>query len=97
MFKVSEWILSFPTNTSEVERSIWRYNAILAKDRQSLKEDNIRSLNFVQFNDKYFSKIKQPVVFNENEVMEIEYQEIQDSSIDQELDLSGIDPIENNE
>ena len=29
--------------------------------------------------------------------MEIEYQEIQESSIDQDLDLSGIDPIEDNE
>ena len=69
----------------------------MAKDQQSLKEENIRSLNFFQFNDKYFSKIKQPVVLNENEVMEIEHQEIQDSSIDQDLDLSGIDPIEDNE
>ena len=62
--------------TADVPKEECDLPAILSKDRQSLKEDNIRSLNLVQFNDKHFSNIKPSVVFNENEVMEIEYQEI---------------------
>ena len=47
-------MLAFPTNTAEVERSISRYNNILTKDRNRLKEENIKALNFVQFNNRAF-------------------------------------------
>ena len=47
-------MLAFPTNTAEVKRSISRYNNILTKDRNRLKEENIKALNFVQFNNRAF-------------------------------------------
>lgn len=95
LYKLAAWVLSFPTNTAEVERSIWRYNAILAKDRQSLKEENLKSLNFVQFNEKYFSKKKKSVSLTENDVLELDNEEeLTDSDIDQIVDMDGIEPLE---
>ena len=55
--KIASWLLAYPTNTAEVERSISRYNNILSNDRNCLSEENVKALNFVQFNDLAFMKL----------------------------------------
>ena len=52
LYELSKWILAFPTNTAEVERSFSSYNNILTKNRNKLAEESIAALNFIHFNNK---------------------------------------------
>ena len=54
LYELSKWILAFPTNTAEVERSFSSYNNILTKNRNKLTEESIAALNFIHFNKKRF-------------------------------------------
>ena len=54
LYELSKWILAFPTNTAEVERSFPSYNNILTKNRKKLAEESIAALNFIHFNNKRF-------------------------------------------
>jgi len=54
LYELSKWILAFPSNTAEVERSFSSYNNILTKNRNKLTEESIAALNFIHFNNKRF-------------------------------------------
>ena len=70
LFSLASWVLAFPTNTAEVERSISRYNNILTKDRNRLKEENIKALNFVQFNNRAFLRPPKNILNSSEENLE---------------------------
>jgi hypothetical protein len=59
LFSIAEWLLYFPNNSADCERSISIYNKILTDDRNRLTEDAIVHLNFIYFNKKNFSKALQ--------------------------------------
>ena len=54
LYELSKWILAFPTNTAEVERSFSSYNKVLTKNRNKLTEESVAALNFIHFNNKRF-------------------------------------------
>ena len=56
LFNIAKWLLCFPINTAEFKRSISHYNNILTKYRNSLTENNLKALNFIQFNSAILSK-----------------------------------------
>ncbi|CAF0815763.1 unnamed protein product [Brachionus calyciflorus] len=56
LFELAEWVLYYPTNSADCERSISIYNNILNDSRNRLLKETLTHLNFIMFNGKRISK-----------------------------------------
>ncbi|CAF0815749.1 unnamed protein product [Brachionus calyciflorus] len=52
LFEISQWLLYYPNNSADCERSISIYNKILTDDRNRLTQESLVYLNFIYFNQK---------------------------------------------
>ncbi|CAF1110363.1 unnamed protein product, partial [Brachionus calyciflorus] len=52
LYNLAKWLLFYPSNSCECERSISIYNKILSDDRNRLLPETISYLNFLTFNGK---------------------------------------------
>lgn len=68
LFEIVEWLLYFPTNSADCERSISSYNNILRDDRNRLLKENLSILNFILFNGKRCEN--RPIVNEESDESE---------------------------
>lgn len=66
LYEIAEWLLVFPNNSADCERSISMYNKILTDDRNRLSEESLVKLNFVYFN-RNFSNMFSSKIFEIND------------------------------
>ncbi|CAF1093855.1 unnamed protein product [Brachionus calyciflorus] len=71
LFGIAEWLLFYPTNSADCERSISIYNKILTDDRNRLTKESIVNLNFIVFNNQKIQNVslEKEDVLIENEII----------------------------